>query len=67
MNWLKSLEEADQVIEYNSESVMDSLCVSCKKPTDADEEAMECDVCDNWEHVGCLHHCDKLSKNYMRH
>ena len=41
---------------------MTSPCVSCEKPTTADDEAMACDVCDNWEHVGCLRQCDKLSK-----
>ena len=41
---------------------MDSLCVSCKKPTTADEKAMACDVYNNSEHVGCLRHCDKLSE-----
>ena len=64
MDWLKSPEEEDQFQgrDYKGESVMDSPCVSCKKPTAADEEAMACDVCDNWEHVGCLRHCDRLSK-----
>ena len=38
---------------------MDSLCVSCKKPTTADEKP---NMCDNWEHIGCLRHCDKLSE-----
>ena len=35
--------------------------MSCTKPTQADDKAMACDVCDNWEHVGCLRRCDKLS------
>ena len=45
---------------------MDSLCVLCKKPTTDDNEAMACDVCDNWEHVGCLRHSDKLSKELYK-
>ena len=42
--------------------MMDSLCVSCKKTTTAEERAMACDVCNNWEHVGCLRHSDTLSE-----
>ena len=40
--------------------------MSCKKPTTADERAMACDVCDIWEQVGCLHHCDTLSEELYK-
>lgn len=53
------------MIEYKGESAMDSLCVSCKKPTTVDEKAMLCDMCDSWEHVDCLCHCDKLSQDVL--
>jgi len=26
-----------------------------------DNGAMACDLCDKWEHVGCLKHSDKLT------
>ena len=45
MNWLQSLEE--ETVENKEWSMMDSPCVSRKKPTTADDEAMVCDVCDN--------------------
>ena len=37
------------------------VCVSCKKEVTAEDKAMECDLCDKWEHVGCLRHSDKLT------
>jgi len=40
---------------------MDSLCVLCKDLVTVEDQAMACDICDNWEHIGCLHYSGKLS------
>ena len=40
---------------------MEGSCVSCNKPTSMEDKAMACDMCDNWEHIGCLYQCDILS------
>ena len=37
------------------------VCVTCKKEVTDKDKAMVCDLCDKWEHVGCLKHNDKLS------
>ena len=36
-------------------------CVTCEETTSAEDQAMECDLCDGWEHVGCVRQCDRLS------
>ena len=36
-------------------------CVSCKREVTEEEKAMACDLCDKWEHVGCLKRSDKLT------
>lgn len=36
-------------------------CVICKKTITEEEQAMACDLCDEWEHVGCPRTCDRLS------
>lgn len=59
MDWIKSLEEESP--ENRKGETMDDLCVTCKNPTADEDEAMACDVCDKWEHVGCLRNRDKLS------
>ena len=37
------------------------VCVTCKKEVTDKDKVMVCDLCDKWEHVGCLKHNDKLS------
>ena len=36
-------------------------CVICKKTTKEEDRAMECDLCEGWEHVGCVRQSDRLS------
>ena len=36
-------------------------CVICKKTTNEEDQAMECDLCEGWEHVGCVRQSDRLS------
>jgi len=35
-------------------------CSSCKKEVTEDDKAMQCDLCESWEHVSCLRGPDKL-------
>ena len=37
------------------------ICVSCKNEVTEEDEAMACDLCGKWEHVGCLKHSDQLT------
>ena len=35
-------------------------CSSCKKEVTEEDKAMQCDLCESWEHVSCLRGPDKL-------
>ena len=59
VDWIKCLEEESP--DNREGETMESPCVMCKNPTADDDKAMACDVCDKWEHVGCLRHRVKLS------
>ena len=37
-------------------------CVTCKSEVEADHKAMECDLCEQWEHLGCVKECDRPSE-----
>ena len=38
---------------------MDNKCVSCKKEVAAEDKAMICDLCEEWEHVTCMRQSDR--------
>ena len=33
---------------------MEDKCATCQKPVEDAEKAMECDFCDQWEHLDCV-------------
>ena len=35
-------------------------CSSCKEEVTEDDKAMQCDLCESWEHMRCLRGPDKL-------
>ena len=35
-------------------------CVTCKEVVSVEQDAMECDFCDSWEHVTCIRECDRV-------
>ena len=37
-------------------------CVTCKKAVDESQEAMGCDFCNQWEHVGCVRKRERPSQ-----
>ena len=37
-------------------------CVTCKKAVDESQEAMSCDLCNQWEHVGCVRKRERPSQ-----
>ena len=34
-------------------------CVTCKEEVESDHQAMECDYCEQWEHVECVKERDR--------
>ena len=38
-------------------------CVTCKNEVEVDHKAMECDLCEQWEHVMCVKECDRPSED----
>ena len=37
-------------------------CVTCKKEVESDHKAIECDLCEEWEHVVCVKEFDRPSE-----
>ena len=37
-------------------------CVMCRQQVEGTETAMECDLCERWEHMACIRQSDKLSE-----
>ena len=41
-------------------------CVVCKKVVEEEENALECDLCDQWEHVSCIRPVDRPTESLYR-
>lgn len=37
-------------------------CVTCKSEVEPEHKAMECDLCEEWEHLWCIKECDRPSE-----
>ena len=37
------------------------LCATCKNVVEVEHRAMECDLCEQWEHLCCVKGCDRPS------
>lgn len=41
-------------------------CTNCQEGVTDEDMALECDICEEWEHVSCLRGPDKLNKTLYR-
>ena len=42
---------------------MANQCVSCKKDVEDEESAIECDLCDKWEHILCVRSAERPTES----